>query len=122
MRRLMMGALLGVMMFSVGCNRKRDLSAIPIRPDLTMDEYEDLLGSPTQRGNDHHWIGYALKGGDELRLYFLNGTPGGRRTLSQAYIFGKQGYAIRHIYDVPPTTQPARAPEPATQTVPAANP
>ncbi len=90
-----------------GCDRKRNLADIPIMPNLTMDEYEDQVGTPSVVGNSNHWIAYHLKSGGELRLYFFNGPPGGRRTLSQAYVY-VGNYLSKRIFDLPaPTTAPA---------------
>ncbi|HWE04378.1 MAG TPA: hypothetical protein VG326_18385 [Tepidisphaeraceae bacterium] len=90
-----------------GCNRKRNLSDIPILPNLTMDEYEDQVGAPSRIGNSNHWIAYRLKGGGELRLFFLSGRPGTPRTLTNAIVFNDAGNVVKHVYDLPTATHPA---------------
>ncbi|HZK81139.1 MAG TPA: hypothetical protein VFC46_08740 [Humisphaera sp.] len=101
-----------------GCNRKRNLSDIPIKPNLTMDEYEDLVGTPSRIGNSNHWIGYNLKSGGELRLFFFNGPREGPRTLSQALVFNAMGNIVQRVYEMPAATQPATHPvEPTTADV-----
>ena len=77
MRFVSMLILTAMVICCSGCNRKRNLSDIPIKPNLTMEEYEDLVGTPSRIGNSNHWIAYNLKSGGELRLFFFNGPREG---------------------------------------------
>ena len=57
------------------------------------------MGAPSKR--DHHWCAYALEDGNEVRVYFLQGKPGGIRTLTQADVYDKAGVKLRDFYRLP---------------------
>lgn len=104
----------------VGCDKKHNVSDFPLKPGLTSDQLEEMLGPPTKK--DAHWVAYALADGTELRIYFVEGIPGATRTLTEATIYSNTGVRLKNVYMVPrlgapihPSTAPSAITQPTTQ-------
>ena len=116
MQRLTMAVLLTLILLSGGCSRKRNLADIPISTTMTVEDYEEQVGSPAQIANSNRWIAYKLKDGTELRLFFSRKTTDpldDKRTLATAWITDAQGHCIKSLLGTDPHA-PATRPDPAT--------
>jgi hypothetical protein len=96
-----------------GCHKKRTIANFGLKAGMTEQEVADQMGSPTKSAGN--WVAYAMEDGSELRLYFLEGKPGGTRTLSEADLYTGSGpsLTITKVFKLPraaPATRPVSNP------------